>query len=26
VVVQDGMRIVAFGCSSCHQRTAAHVR
>ncbi|MEA2618370.1 MAG: hypothetical protein QOE72_4153 [Chloroflexota bacterium] len=26
VVVQDGMRVVAFGCESCHQRTTAHVR
>jgi hypothetical protein len=26
VVVQDGMRVVAFGCESCHQRTTAQVR
>jgi transcription elongation factor Elf1 len=26
VIVQDGMRVVAFGCGSCHQRTTAHVR
>jgi transcription elongation factor Elf1 len=26
VAVQDGMRVVAFGCGICHQRTTAHVR
>jgi transcription elongation factor Elf1 len=26
VVVQHGMRVVAFGCGSCHQRTTAQVR
>jgi hypothetical protein len=26
VVVQDGMRVVAFGCESCHRRTTAQVR
>jgi hypothetical protein len=26
VVVQDGMRVVAFACASCHQRTTAQVR
>jgi hypothetical protein len=26
VVVQDGMRVVAFGCESCHRRTTAQIR
>jgi hypothetical protein len=26
VVVQDGMRVVAFGCETCHRRTTAQIR
>ncbi len=26
VIVQDGMRVVAFSCDSCHQRTTALVQ